>query len=58
MAVLVFCIVFFAGYLLVDLSVIQPFHLLNVLHLPRIILWGSILVLFAWLFGDDTASKP
>ena len=36
--------------------VIQPFHLSAVLHLPQLVVWGLVLIVFAWLFGDDSKS--
>lgn len=58
MAVLVFGIVFFLSVLMVDLAIIQPFHLLAFLHVPQLVVWGMFLIFFAWLFGDESAPWP
>ena len=55
MAALVFSTVLFLSLLLVNLLVIQPFHLFQWLHIPQLFVWGLALVLFAWAFGDDSA---
>ena len=56
MAILVFCALLFLGVSFTNILVIQPFHLSAVLHLPQLVVWGLVLIVFAWLFGDDSKS--
>lgn len=55
MAILVFCVVFLISVFVTDVVVIQPFHLYQFLHVPQLLIWGVVLTLFAWIFGDDSS---
>ena len=55
MAILVFCAVLALSVLMANLVIIQPLHILQFFHVPQLVTWGVVLVLFAWLFGDDSS---